>query len=89
MSKTTFYRQCHLEKPTSEGTSHQTSWIPEKFAVQDKILKLKDADGNWDNGWIVKTVGTSRREDDDLPDSHSEIKGHRKATGDSMPKAKH
>jgi len=88
MGKTTFYRQCYLEKPTTEGTSCQMSWIPEKFAVKDKVLKLKDDDGNWDNGWIVRTVGTFRREDEDLPDSHSAIKGHRKTTGDSMPKTK-
>jgi hypothetical protein len=79
--KTIFYRQCHLEKPTSEGTTHMTSWIPEKFAVKDKVIKLRER-GIWENGWIVTTVGTSRRSWDSLPDFHSDVKGHLRATGD-------
>ncbi len=86
MSKTTYYRQCHMAKPTKTGKWEQTSWIPEKFAVVGKVLKLKDMDGNWDNGWVVETASQTRLADDMLPDYHSEIKGHRKATGDSLPK---
>lgn len=80
--KTVFYRQCHLEKPTYEGTYHTTSWIPEKFAVKNKIIKLKERE-IWDNGWVVTVVGTARRSWDSLPDYHSEIKSHRRATGDN------
>lgn len=64
----------------------QTSWIPEKFGVQGKVLKLKDSDGNWDDGWIVKMASQTRLAEDMLPDYHDEIKGHRKATGDALPK---
>jgi len=83
MSKKTAYRQCRLQK----GNSHQMSWIPEKFSVLNKTLKLKNGDDAWDNGWVVKSVH-GRREDDEMYDSHDAIKGHRKATGDSMPKTK-
>jgi hypothetical protein len=81
MSKKTAYRQCKLQK----GNSHQMSWIPEKFAVLNKTLKLKGEGEDWDDGWVVKEVH-SRREDDEMLDPHAAIKGHRKNTGDSLPK---
>lgn len=87
MSKKTFYRQCHLVKKTASGSdSHQTSWIPEKFAILGKVVKLRGPDDQWDDGWVVKTVSQTRREDDDMPDAHDAVKRHRKATGDAMPK---
>lgn len=60
MAKTTTYRQCHLvkkRKAPDAGELHQTSWIPSQFAVMNKVLKLKDEDGAWDNGWVVTSVG--------------------------------
>ncbi len=84
MSKKTYYRQCRLQK----GNTHQMSWIPEEFAVKGKIIKLRDEDGVWDDGWKVNEAYSTRLETHDLPDPHSEIKGHRKATGDAMPKEK-
>lgn len=86
MAKLVYYKQCHLQKPTKEGTMCQTSWIPEQFAVVGKVLKLKDSDGKWDNGWVVKTAGQNRVPDNEMLDSHSTIKGHRKMTGDALPK---
>lgn len=86
MAKQTYYKQCRLQKPTERGVMEQTSWIPEKFATEGKVLKLKDGDGNWEDGWIVKTAGTHRLEEKMLPDYHDEIKGHRRATGDALPK---
>ena len=46
------YCQCLLEK----NGDLLTTWIPKKFAVVDKILKIKNDDG-WDNGWKVIKVG--------------------------------
>jgi len=88
MSKLTYFRQCDLVKKVEGGTQHQTSWIPEPFAHRGKVLKLKDNAGAWDDGWEVKRVGETRLPEDALFDAHQEIKSHRKATGDSLPKAK-
>jgi hypothetical protein len=82
MSKVVYYRQCQLQK----GHAFQTSWLPEPFAAQGRVLRLRDADGTWDNGWVVIRVGSSRREEAQLPDSHQEIRRHRKATGDALPR---
>ncbi len=89
MSKQVYYRQCRMRKDHKNGNySEQVSYIPEPFCVKDKVLKLRDSEGNWDNGWVVTEVSSHRRLDDDLPDPHQEIKGHRKATGDSEKKVK-
>ncbi len=87
MSKDVFYKQCRLEKKLSEtSTSHQMSFIPEPYCVKGKVLKLRDEEGVWENGWVIKAVGQHRVPDSALPDWHSSIKQHRKATGDSMKK---
>ncbi len=86
MSKEILYRQCRLIKIIPEGTKHQVSWLPEKYAILDKILKLRDPDGYWDNGWRVEVAGEHLVSEDALPDSHHDIKQHRIATGDSLPK---
>jgi hypothetical protein len=84
MGKAIFYRQCLLKK----GTLVTTSWIPEKFAVLGKVLKLKDDDGSWDNGWVVEAV-YGRLEESKLPDSHREIRKLGTRTGgDSRKKRK-
>lgn len=80
--KQIYYRQCKLQK----GNTHRRSWIPEQFAKINSIIKLKDADDNWDNGWQVTEVGQYRLEEKKLPDFHNDRKVHRKATGDSVPK---
>lgn len=47
MSKDVQYKQCLMEK----NGAVTTAWIPEKFAVLNKFLKLEDVDG-----WKVKEV---------------------------------
>jgi len=44
------YTQCLLEKKSIT----QLSWIPHKFAVIGKVIRLKD-----DDGWIVKETYTT------------------------------
>lgn len=84
MSKKTFYRQCRMVK---EGCLFQVSWLPEKFAVVGKVLKLRNDDtGEWDNGWVVTCAGKNRV--DEPPYADAMIRGHRKNTGDSLPKEK-
>jgi hypothetical protein len=85
MSKTIFYRQCRLSKKESDVTFHQTSWIPETFAVVGKTLRLRE-NGQWQDGWVVQAVGATSLSEDLLPDTHDDIKGHRRASGDSLPK---
>ena len=48
-----YHRQCKLIK----GNDTTVSWIPEKFALKGKYLKLKD-NGEWEDGWKVEFVGT-------------------------------
>lgn len=84
-NKKVFYRQCWLEKTCSTGVIQQVSFIPEEFSVIGKVIKLKESNNVWDNGWVVKSVGV-RHSEDQLPDSHNDIKSLRKATGDSLPK---
>jgi len=38
------------------GNSAQTSWIPEKYAHNGRILRLK-ANHVWSDGWVVVRVG--------------------------------
>ena len=62
-------------------------WIPEKFAIEGKILKIK-IEENWENGWLVKEVYETRIKEKEILDSHKKIKSHKKKTGDSDKKEK-
>jgi len=55
-----WYRQCTFGKTLSEGRSTQTAWIPEKFAKLGDVLKFKNDDGTWDDGWVVELVGSRK-----------------------------
>lgn len=81
MAKETMYRQCRLENKDGRQT---ISWLPEKFSKQDQIIKLKNDDGSWDNGWKVTVPGKELVQGKNLPDYHSEIKAHLRATGDAQ-----
>lgn len=86
MAKTTYYRQCRLQKRLGEGITELMSWIPEQFANVGSVVKLRDDNGVWEDGWFVAFASQTRLDDNQLPDYHKEIKAHRKATGDSQPK---
>ena len=79
----TYYRQCFLRKVLSYGTCDQVLWLPDKFAVAGKLLRLRDDAGAWDDGWRVLSVGDNRRDDAHVPDVHEDIKGHLRNTGDA------
>lgn len=72
----TYYTQCLLKR----NALRQVSWIPEKFAVVGNGLRLKES-GIWVDGWEVMQVWQTIDEKH-LPDSHSERKAHKVATGD-------
>ena len=50
-----FYKQCTLKR----GTQGDVRWIPEKFAVVGKYIKVK-VDGVEEDGWLVVEAGTNR-----------------------------
>lgn len=84
--RATYYRQCTLERRQLESVVRMVSFIPEKFANLGKILRLRDNDGAWIDGWLVAAVGSERVAEAMLPDAHRGIKQHRQATGDALPK---
>lgn len=57
MSKTKTYRQCTLHKQCDNGITTTVSYIPTQFAVEGSILKLKQDDDSWDDGWRVVRAG--------------------------------
>lgn len=64
MKRNTLYRQCRLVKKIREGESLQVSYIPAEFAKEGRVVKLREDDGGWDDGWVVRIVGGSMTEDE-------------------------
>lgn len=46
------YAQCELVR----GNEKQTSWIPSRFAVLGKVLRLRDEGGAWEDGWKILAI---------------------------------
>ena len=46
----------HVQCVLTKENKTTVSWIPEKFAVVGKTIKLKD-DNKWEDGWIVQSTG--------------------------------
>jgi hypothetical protein len=76
------FRQCVLHRLTGEGEAIITSYLPEKYAVVNKVVKLK-GNQSWTDGWVVKSAGELV---DEPPDYRKAIRRHRKNTGDDTPK---
>ena len=86
--KTIYFKQCQLSRKIETGIVRTTSYIAAKYAVVGMVLKMKNEDETWTNGWIVDAVHEPGVPEELLPDVHNQIKGHRKNTGDSLPKKK-
>lgn len=86
MSKEIYYRHCRLEKKNADSSQSCHTYLPDSFAKVGKVVKLKDDNGTWDNGWVVKEASENRLADSNVPDYHNLIKRHRQATGDALPK---
>ena len=86
MAKNTYYKQATMSRKAEESSTTQVSWIPEKWAKVDQVLKLKGDDDLWVDGWVVESVGETRLPENQLPDYRKMIRGHRKSTGDSQKK---
>ncbi len=54
-----FYKQCRLKRRNASTVT----WLPEKFAVAGRFVKLKEEDGSWSDGWQVEEVGPVRMEE--------------------------
>lgn len=80
----TKYKQCKLVKKTPTGQIETVSWIPEKFANVGGVIKLKNDDETWDDGYVV--VSASETTIDEPPDYRKSIRQHKDRTGDSLPK---
>lgn len=86
MSKPTQYHQCTLSKrPSPTASVEMVSFLPARYAKRGAVLKLKQSDESWDNGWVVTHVGISFTESE-MPDAHRDIKNHRQTTGDALPR---
>jgi hypothetical protein len=42
-----------MERIQGTATECRTSWIPEGFAKVGDILKMREKDGRWTDGWRV------------------------------------
>lgn len=72
-SPTDCLRGCHeteralpsirLVKKTREGETIQTSYIPAEFAKVGRVVKIRQDDGAWDDGWVIRLVGGSMTEE--------------------------
>jgi hypothetical protein len=84
MTNRNFYRQCGLRRELGEDrTAHLVSYLPIQFAKPNRVVRLKDANDQWEDGWRVVRIGAAV-EKEQLPDVHRKIKSHRKRTGDSL-----
>ena len=75
-----YYRQCRLLR----GYTYLVTWIPEKYAVLGRALRIKD-DDRWADGWIVQDVW-QRIPENEISHPPRLIRRHRDATGDSLPR---
>ena len=88
MSASRFYRQCRLVRPLDAAggrmqTAEMTSYLPVQFAKVGETVRLRDPEGHWTDGWIVEAISTESIPEEALPDSHADIRGHRRNTGDA------
>lgn len=70
------YSQCLLKK----GNTQMTSWIPEKFASKNRIIKLKNDDNTWDNGWQVMEAGSLFMDEEMVMERSRDFKKQRAAS---------
>jgi hypothetical protein len=58
------YFQCKLKRVVPKLVNDELinciqidhSWLPERYAKKNKILKIKTEDSEWENGWVVCNV---------------------------------
>jgi len=81
MSKTIYFKQCSLELVTKDDKMTTTSWLPEKFAIKDKYVQLKNREtGEWVNGWRITLVRTKRKTEEEVIESSKDHENMKKRT---------
>ena len=78
--KRTIYRQCEVR----QGPAIRLTWLPVRYATEGKVVRLRD-NGNWSDGWVVSKVYPDT-ERIITPHPEGQIRRHRQATGDSLPR---
>lgn len=48
--------QCKLVRKTDWAVTTRVVWIPAKFGIVGKVLKVKERGEEWDDGWTVDEV---------------------------------
>lgn len=72
-------KQCRLvRKHDDQAIDVLVSWIPDKFAKKGKLLKLKQNDGRWEQGWVVDHVYSQCMLYDEVKERSQDYKHHRK-----------
>ena len=76
------YRQCLMVRKQDGATESYVSWLPAKFGVLGKSLKLKF--GNvWSDDWKVISASPAKSYEQ-VPDQHADVIGHLERTGDGL-----
>jgi hypothetical protein len=79
MAKQT-YRQCRLTKPIAGGVRVQVSWIPSRHAVVGKMIRIRDDEGAWDDGWLVESAWATEVSEEEVNRLSRLYTRNRKAT---------
>lgn len=52
-----------MKRIVNGKTEVTTSWIPEEFAINGKVIELENKEtGERTNGWKIVVIGTKRKE---------------------------
>ena len=73
------FQQCLLQN----GNTLRTSFLPRKFAVIGMLLRLRDRNGAWEDGWVVQRKFALVEA---APDARRSVRQHEKSTGDALPR---
>jgi hypothetical protein len=55
------------------------TWLPARFAVPGKTLRLRDSLGEWQDGWVVETC-SEQTTDDPRPREHEWYRAYKQGT---------
>ncbi|MFW5890944.1 MAG: hypothetical protein ACOCUI_01895 [bacterium] len=77
--KKNVFKQCLLEKEIGSKKKSIISWIPEEYASEGKIVRLKNKEG-YSKNWVIKEVFRFSISLDELDLIERHWKCHRKIT---------
>ena len=80
MANETMYRQCRLQKKIEGGVRETMSYIPSKFAVVGRVLKLRNPEKEWDDGWRVVSASSTEHSEKETSEGTQLHKRQRRAS---------